>query len=88
VPIAAHPGRIDARARRHSVTVMSTAETDDHKHGTGAEGDGSTDASVPFEPSKDDDSPLGSTDQHSKVSHDGPTPEEDAARQTDNVSAD
>ena len=36
---------------------------------TGAEGDASDDTSTPFTPRKDDDTPLGDTDQHSKVDH-------------------
>jgi hypothetical protein len=34
--------------------------------GTGAEGEGSKDK-LPAQPSKDDDTPLGDTDQHSEV---------------------
>ena len=44
---------------------MST--TDPDKRPAGAEGDASDDTSVPFEPRKDDDTPVGDTDQHSKV---------------------
>ena len=36
---------------------------------SGAEGDASNDTSVPFEPRKDDDTPVGDTDQHSKADH-------------------
>lgn len=36
---------------------------------TGAEGSGSEDLALPFEPRPDDDSPVGDTDQHSKVDH-------------------
>ncbi len=36
---------------------------------TGAQGGASNDTATPFQPRKDDDSPLGSTDQHSQVDH-------------------
>ena len=36
---------------------------------SGAEGDASSDTSVPFAPRKDDDTPVGDTDQHSKADH-------------------
>ena len=48
---------------------MSNDDDRKHKHGTGAEGQGSSDSALPFEPSKDDDTPVGDTDQHSKVDH-------------------
>ena len=42
---------------------------DDPKAGTGAEGEASNDLRVPFEPRKADQTPVGDTDQHSKVNH-------------------
>jgi hypothetical protein len=42
---------------------------DDHAKQTGAEGDASADTSTPFTPRKDDDTPAGDTDQHSKADH-------------------
>lgn len=36
---------------------------------TGAEGDASGDTAVPFAPRKDDETPVGDTDQHSKADH-------------------
>lgn len=60
----------------------------DTRHPTGAEGDASNDTSVPFEPRKDDDSPLGDTDQHSKVGAPKKVPAEDGARRTENLAND
>ncbi|MBO9531808.1 MAG: hypothetical protein J7513_02420 [Solirubrobacteraceae bacterium] len=37
---------------------------------SGAEGDASADTKLPFEPRKDDQTPMGDTDQHSKADHD------------------
>ncbi|MEH3054720.1 MAG: hypothetical protein PGN13_12065 [Patulibacter minatonensis] len=51
----------------------------DPKEGTGAKGDASNDTALPFVPRKDDDTPVGDTDQHSKVDHNS-TPEQDAIR--------
>jgi hypothetical protein len=39
-----------------------------HSH-SGAEGSGSDDSKIPCSPSKDDKTPLGDTDQHSKADH-------------------
>ncbi|MBJ7471788.1 MAG: hypothetical protein JHD16_10825 [Solirubrobacteraceae bacterium] len=47
---------------------MSTSDPDPRKQ-TGAEGDASADTSTPFTPREDDDTPVGDTDQHSKVDH-------------------
>lgn len=47
---------------------MSTPDTDP-KEQTGAEGQGSADTKTPFSPRADDDTPVGDTDQHSKVDH-------------------
>lgn len=55
---------------------MSNHGDRDPKTDTGAEGDASADTSLPFVPRKDDPTPVGDTDQHSKVPHDG-TPEEE-----------
>ena len=57
---------------------MTPSRDHDPKAGTGSEGDASADTSLPFTPRKDDKTPVGDTDQHSKVSHDGPTPEEES----------
>ncbi|MDO9354541.1 MAG: hypothetical protein Q7T55_12650 [Solirubrobacteraceae bacterium] len=48
---------------------MTKPDSDDPKAGTGAEGDASNDLRYPFEPRKDDETPMGDTDQHSKVDH-------------------
>ncbi len=45
------------------------SDHDDPKTTTGAEGEASNDVAVPFQPKKDDDTPVGDTDQHSKVDH-------------------
>lgn len=65
------------------------AQTDPNtSHPTGAEGDASADTSTPFTPRKDDDTPLGDTDQHSKVGAPKKVPAEDGARRTDNLADD
>lgn len=65
------------------------SQTDpDTSQPTGAEGDASNDTSVPFQPKKDDDTPLGDTDQHSKVAGGKTVPAEDGARRTDNLAND
>lgn len=46
---------------------MSTS--DDSKEKTGAEGDASNDTGTPFTPRKDDETPVGDTDQHSQADH-------------------
>lgn len=66
---------------------MSTTDHDTHAE-TGAEGDASDDTSVPFEPRKDDDTPLGDTDQHSKVAGGKDVPAEEGARQKGNLAND
>lgn len=65
---------------------MST--TDPAHDKTGAEGDASNDTGTPFTPRKDDETPVGDTDQHSKVPSDGQTAEEAAARKTGNAAND
>lgn len=60
----------------------------DTSHPTGAEGEASADTSTPFTPRKDDDTPLGDTDQHSKVPGHKKVPAEDGARRTDNLAND
>lgn len=65
------------------------SQTDpDTSQPTGAEGDASNDTAVPFQPKKDDDTPLGDTDQHSKVAGGKKVPAEDGARRTDNLAND
>lgn len=48
---------------------MTNDEKPQDERETGAEGSGSSDLGLPFEPRSDDDTPLGDTDQHSKVDH-------------------
>lgn len=48
---------------------MSTPDEKKLRENAGAEGDASNDTATPFEPRKDDDSPVGDTDQHSKADH-------------------
>ncbi len=55
---------------------------------TGAEGDASDDTKLPFEPRKDDDTPVGDTDQHSKVAGGKTVPAESGARKADNAASD
>lgn len=52
----------------------------DPRADTGAEGEASSDTELPFVPRKDDQSPVGDTDQHSKVPHHGKTPEQEAIK--------
>ncbi len=66
---------------------MSTTDPDRHA-ATGAEGNASDDTSVPFEPRKDDATPVGDTDQHSKVAGGKTVPAEEGARRTDNAAND
>ncbi len=54
----------------------------------GAEGDASADTGTPFSPRKDDDTPVGDTDQHSKVAGGKTVPAEEGARQTGNAATD
>lgn len=68
------------REVRSSVRCMITEGDRDPRAGTGAEGQGSADTRLPFEPRKDDKTPLGDTDQHSKVPHHGATPEQEAIK--------
>lgn len=49
----------------------------DPRAGTGAEGEASADTALPFVPKKDDPTPWGDTDQHSKVPHTNKTPEQE-----------
>lgn len=50
---------------------MSNDEKREHEEPeTGAEGKGSEGLGLPFEPSPEDETPVGDTDQHSKVDHD------------------
>lgn len=59
---------MDDGTPRHGEGTPQQAEDtpEDRPDEPGAEGgSGNADASVPFEPKEDDDSPLGDTDQHS-----------------------
>lgn len=67
---------------------MSTTDSDPTKHKTGAEGDASADTKAPFAPRDDDDTPVGDTDQHSKVAGGKGVPAESGARKTDNAAND
>jgi hypothetical protein len=46
-----------------------TNHDDDPATKSGSKGDASADTSTPFTPRKDDDTPVGDTDQHSKADH-------------------
>lgn len=59
---------------------MSTTDPTHEK--TGAEGDASADTGTPFTPRKDDDTPVGDTDQHSNVAGGKTVPAEAGARDT------
>lgn len=54
----------------HAPNVQGMTSEDPRTPSTGAEGEASKDSKVPFEPKPDDPTPLGDTDQHSKVDHD------------------
>jgi hypothetical protein len=68
-----------------SVRSMNHEGTDP-KTDTGSEGDASADTALPFVPRKDDQTPVGDTDQHSKVSHDGTKEEAQIKKQGANQS--
>lgn len=60
---------------------MTTDGDKDRNAETGAEGDASADTALPFVPRKDDPTPVGDTDQHSKVDHHKASKQEDILRE-------
>lgn len=58
---------IGGASRSRSVSTMTKNGDHDPKPGSGAEGEASADTPLPFIPRKDDQTPVGDTDQHSKA---------------------